>query len=632
MKVTSSLDRPALLAFGTTILSLALLSAIPYRSYTRSRLSDGWIRQTHDVLHHLDDELAATESAESKSRGFILTGEPFYLEAYRLSLLRTQQEETILRTLTAGNMELQPRLLSLERLTAQAVDEQEKLIHLRQEYGLQIAAGILQGEHGRAMMGRFEAQVRELEDEELQLLARRREDAKRALQEDSLVVTLGMALAILFAAVVSWRAWRNKKIEEELLAEKERTQEARVERVRLRVNAMERRLEERSHLQEAFLSHVSHELRTPLTAIYFFTTNLLDGLLGDLTAEQHEHLQRLLTNVTQLQDMVNDLLDITRIDTHKFRLEPRHASPLKLIADVVSTCRNKAEGKHINIHSEAAEALPYVWADVSRVRQILINLTDNAIKFTPEGGSITVGARPPKKNDDFLCFFVSDTGRGISPENLEIVFDRLAQLDNGNQASRNGLGLGLFIARELVSLHGGRIWVESPPGKGSTFYFTLPLFSLSKLCADIFTDSNLGAGHVTLMAIDVCAIEGPAQAEIEPEIRRVLSRCIHPGQDLLLPPMSDAEAVVNYFIVACTDAGGSAIIANRITRELQNFDSASRLKPVISSTTLLVAQGTSRRIQARDIATRIERLIQMHLETRALLNQRSDLLIPASIG
>ena len=174
--------------------------------------------------------------------------------------------------------------------------------------------------------------------------------------------------------------------------------------------------------------------------------------------------------------------------------------------------------------------------------------------------------------------------------------------------------------------------MESPPGKGSTFYFTLPLFSLSKLCADIFTDSNLGAGHVTLMAIDVCAIEGAAQAEIEPEIRRVLSRCIHPGQDLLLPPMSDAEAVVNYFIVACTDAGGSAIITNRITRELQNFDSASRLKPVISSTTLLVAQGTSRRIQARDIATRIERLIQKHLETRALLNQPRDLLIPASIG
>jgi signal transduction histidine kinase len=640
MKVTSSFHPPVLLAFGTTILSLVLVSAIPYRSYTRSRQSDGWIRQTHDVVHHLDDVLAATESAESKSRGFILTGEPFYLEAYRLSVVRTQQEETILRTLTADNRELQARLLFLQTLTAQAVHEQERLIHLRQEHGLQMAAGIPQGEPGRAMMARFETQVRELEDQELQLLARRREDAKRGLREDWIVLTLGMGLAILLAALMSWKAWRNRRIEEELLAEKERSQEARVERVRLQLSAMERRLEEKSQLQEVFLSHVSHELRTPLTAIYFFTTNLSDGLLGDLTAEQHEHLERTLTNVSQLQDMVDDLLDITRIDTQKFRLEQRQASPLRFIADVLSTCRNKAESKHVNLHSEAPGSLPFVWADVSRVRQILINLIDNAIKFTPGGGSVTVGTRPLKKNDDFLCLFVSDTGCGISPENLEIVFDRLAQLENARQASRNGLGLGLFIARELVSLHGGRIWVESPPGKGCTFYFTVPLFSLSKLCADIFTDSNLEAGHVTLMAIDVCAIAGTAQAEIEPEIRRVLSRCIHPGQDLLLPPMSDAVTVVNYFIVACTDAGGAAAIANQITRELQNFDSASQLKPVISSTTLLVPQGASTKIQAREIATRIEGLVQTHLETPAPVDQWSDLgsdlgsglLVPVSMG
>src|SRR6202020_1952968 len=112
--------------------------------------------------------------------------------------------------------------------------------------------------------------------------------AKRGLQQDWIVLTLGMGLATLLAALVSWNSWRNRRIQEELLAGKERCQEARVERVRLQLSAMERQLEEKSQLQEAFLSHVSHELRTPLTAIYFFTTNLLDGLLGDLTAEQHE--------------------------------------------------------------------------------------------------------------------------------------------------------------------------------------------------------------------------------------------------------------------------------------------------------------------------------------------------------
>ena len=394
---------------------------------------------------------------------------------------------------------------------------------------------------------------------------------------------------------------------------------------------MERAREEKSHLQEAFLSHVSHELRTPLTAIYFFTTNLLDGLIGNLTSEQHEHLSRSLTNVSQLKDMVDDLLDITRIDTHKFTLEPRQASPLKLIADVLSTCMNNAEAKRIDLHSKVAGNLPFVWADVSRVRQILINLIDNAIKFTPEGGTVTVRSRPLEKSDDFLCLSVSDTGCGIRPENLEIVFDRLAQLENANQASRNGLGLGLFIARELVSLHGGRIWVESPLGEGCTFYFTLPLFSLSKLCADIFTDANLSEGHVTLIAVDLCAIEGVVQAEIQPEIRRVLSRCIHPGQDILLPPMSDSIAVETHFIVACTNTSGAAVIANRIGRELQNFDSGSKLKPAISSTTLVVAQSASREVQTGEVAKRIEEMVQAHLKNKAILDRRGDLLIPATM-
>jgi hypothetical protein len=243
-----------------------------------------------------------------------------------------------------------------------------------------------------------------------------------------------------------------------------------------------------------------------------------------------------------------------------------------------------------------------------------------------------VGTRPLKKNDDFLCLFVSDTGCGISPENLEIVFDRLAQLENANQASRNGLGLGLFIARELVSLHGGRIWVESTPGKGCTFYFTLPLFSLAKLCADIFTDSNLSAGHVTLMAVDVCAIEGTVRAEIELEIRRVLSRSIHPAQDILLPAMNDAEPVRTYFIVACTNANGSAVIASRIAMELRNFDGASKLKPVISFTTLLVARGSAPAVQRAEVAKRIGRLVQAHLEAAHPLDQWGSLSIPTSVA
>jgi hypothetical protein len=230
-----------------------------------------------------------------------------------------------------------------------------------------------------------------------------------------------------------------------------------------------------------------------------------------------------------------------------------------------------------------------------------------------------VECRAFAEDDGFVCLSVSDTGCGISPQNREIVFDRLAQIKGGSAASRSGLGLGLFISRELVSQHGGRIWVESQPGHGSTFSFTLPVFSLAKLCRPVFTVPNLEAGSVTLIAVDVVPVERAVHADIALEIRRVLERCIHPGQDVLLPSMSDAEPVQTFFIVACTNPRGFEVIGNRIGRELRNFDKDSKLKPVISSTTLLVAPDRSREEQIGEVTAGIERVIQAHLMAKERL-------------
>ncbi len=382
---------------------------------------------------------------------------------------------------------------------------------------------------------------------------------------------------------------------------------------------LEEARQERTRLQEDFLSHVSHELRTPLTAIYFFITNVLDGIVGALTSEQHEHLAFALDNVKQLKDMVSDLLDITRVDTHKLTIEPQHISAVELIAEVLSTCRTNAELKHISLRSAIAPGLPFIWADPARVRQILINLIDNGIKFTPKNGTLVVGSRLFGEDNGFLCLSVSDTGCGISPENRGIVFDRLAQVKNSAEASRSGLGLGLFISRELVLGHGGLIWVESQLGHGSTFYFTLPVFSLGKLCAHIFAPPNLEAESVTLIAVDVDEIDEAVQADILREIPKILERCIHAAQDVLLPSMSDAQLVGTFFIVACTDASGSKVIAGRINRALQSLDQAPRLKPSISSTTLLAATEQSREDQISELTARIDQLIQVHIRNKERL-------------
>jgi hypothetical protein len=246
------------------------------------------------------------------------------------------------------------------------------------------------------------------------------------------------------------------------------------------------------------------------------------------------------------------------------------------------------------------------------VRQILINLIDNGIKFTPDGGTVTVASRSFTKDNGLLCLSVSDTGPGISPENRELIFERLAQVQSSLEASRSGLGLGLFIARELVSQHGGRIWVESELGHGSTFCFTLPVFSLSKLCAQTLTADGMPSS-VTLIAVDVAAAVGADRAEVVPAIRAVLERCIHAGLDVLLPSMTNAEPVETFFILACADCGTSQVIVQRIGRALLKLDGASTLEPVVTSTTLAVAPDRSSDEQIADVMGRVAQLVQEHL-------------------
>jgi len=370
---------------------------------------------------------------------------------------------------------------------------------------------------------------------------------------------------------------------------------------------------ERMNLQEQFLSHVSHELRTPLTAIYFFITNLLEGVAGDLAPGQREQLEFSLENVKQLKDMVSDLLDVSRIETLKLNVNPQRMSASTLIAEVLRTCLANAELKNISLHADVAEALPSAWADRARVRQVLINLIDNGIRFTPGKGSIIIRGRIFAEDSSFLCVSVTDTGCGISPGNYPMVFDRLAQVETVTHTSRRGLGLGLFISKELISQQGGRIWVESDVGSGSTFSFTLPVFSLEKFCASIFTPSNLAAECVTLISIDVVAIDGTIPAQDLTDIRTALERCIFHGQDLLLPPMTDAETLETLFIIACADEIGAEAMTKRLRRGLDSL----RVQPTISLVTLHLSddqQPLESRIS--EVTTQIDKLIQTHVLER----------------
>ncbi|MDF2629680.1 MAG: two-component sensor histidine kinase [Symbiobacteriaceae bacterium] len=227
-------------------------------------------------------------------------------------------------------------------------------------------------------------------------------------------------------------------------------------------------LERASRHQSEFLTMVSHEFRTPLTSIITFTELLLDDAAGHVNQEQKEYLTDVLESSQRLLQMINDLLDLSRLDAGKVKLFREVLDVRDLARDAERTVRPLAERKGLTLTMEVPAHLPLVEADPLRITQVLLNLLSNAIKFTPEGGRVTITARV---TGEFLEVSVTDTGIGIGPEDRERVFEKFSQAGRDRP---EGTGLGLPLARSLVELHGGQIWLESEPGRGSTFRFTLP--------------------------------------------------------------------------------------------------------------------------------------------------------------
>gem|GEM_PF-2309567 len=230
-------------------------------------------------------------------------------------------------------------------------------------------------------------------------------------------------------------------------------------------------LERASRHKSEFLSMVSHEFRTPLTSVITFTELLLAD--EHLKPEQRENLQDVLESSQTLLRMINDLLDLSRLDAGKIKLFRDVLGIQDLMRDVARTVHPLTEKKRINLVIEPDAKLPLVYADELRISQVLMNLLSNAIKFTPEGGTIRVTASADAEK---VTVTVTDTGIGIADEEQARIFEAFRQGQAGRQRPE-GSGLGLALARSLVELHGGHIWVESRLGEGSKFAFTLPIWS-----------------------------------------------------------------------------------------------------------------------------------------------------------
>jgi signal transduction histidine kinase len=328
--------------------------------------------------------------------------------------------------------------------------------------------------------------------------------------------------------------------------------------------------------KDEFLSHVSHELRSPLTAIYQFTTIISDKLAGETSEQQNEYLQIILRNVRQLQSMIDDLLEVTRAQAGKLSIELQRVSVSEAIIYTVHTLQGAAGVKGITLSFTPTAHLASAYADPTRLRQILIILLDNAIKFTPDGGAVKVEARVFEKDPGFLIIEVSDTGCGVSVEMSERIFEHLYQITDPGQAGRKGLGLGLYISKELVARQGGKIWVSSELEKGSHFFFTVPIFSLASWIGPMMTHEKKPGDVIALLAVEMGSRDGRFSPDVRKEMshlaRRLLQQCLRPDTDVLLPNMDSTSVREIFFAVVYTQEHGAEVITKRIQRQFQRCE------------------------------------------------------------
>jgi signal transduction histidine kinase len=241
-------------------------------------------------------------------------------------------------------------------------------------------------------------------------------------------------------------------------------------RLFLEIADKSRQLEVASQHKSEFLANMSHELRTPLNAIIGFSEVLTDRMFGELNEKQEEYLKDIYASGTHLLSLINDILDLSKIEAGRMELELTDFHLPTALDNALTLVRERAGRRSIALQMSVDERLGEIRADERKVRQVVLNLLSNAIKFTPEGGRIEVQAAP---KDGEVEVSVSDTGVGIASEDREAIFEEFRQVGTAEKKAE-GTGLGLTLCRKFIELHGGRIWVKSQVGAGSTFTFTIP--------------------------------------------------------------------------------------------------------------------------------------------------------------
>ncbi len=466
-----------LAAFAAAGLTVLLLGATTWKLSRDAEEAALRVSHTHAVLDAMSVVRGNTVQTELSTRNFRQTGEPSHLARRDAAIAAREIALQDLTRLTDDNPVQQTRLEMLRAVVEERKAISQRVEQLRKAQGEAAASAWVATAPLRQTEERLFLLLDAMQEEERRLLDARSAGYARARQT-ALAASTSAALALFTLLVVTYalirRQLRAVEAGRRALAERE---------IALReVNVA---LERSDRMKSDFLASMSHELRTPLNAIIGFSEVLRDGLAGAVTPRQREYLQDISNSGTHLLALINDILDLSKVEAGKMTLEPENVPVDSHMKAALSIVREKATAHRLALELQVSPDCGEIRADGRKFKQIVYNLLSNAVKFTPEGGRVVLGARrvsarevpraaAPDGPPEFLEISVADTGIGISAEHQERLFSAFTQIDSSLARHYEGTGLGLALVKRLTELHGGAVGLESTPGQGSTFRVWLP--------------------------------------------------------------------------------------------------------------------------------------------------------------
>jgi signal transduction histidine kinase len=454
---------------ATAFAMMVFIGVLAYRTILRGREDIRWVTHTHLVLEELDALRSNLIDAETGQRGFILTGDPPYLDPYTDALGHVQQSMKSVRELTSDNPVQQSNVDRLEPIVAAKLAELKALIEIRKRTTLDTAAqGVREGS-GKLYMDRIRTVIADMTEEEHRLLADRMREANASSARAAAVIVIGNALALFFlsvAGIVIFQEMGQRSRAEQEVRSLNTDLERRVaERTAELVERAQDLARSNSELQQ-FVYVASHDLQEPLRMVASFTQLLAKRYESKLDGDAREFIGYAVDGAKRMQTLISDLLAYSRVGTQG---KPFESTRCDAVLDrVLKSLQLAIEDAGAVI---ARDPLPAVLGDPVQLTQLFQNLLTNAIKFH--------GKKPPRvqisveRDGASWKISVRDNGIGISSEHADRIFVIFQRLHT--KAEYPGTGIGLAICKKIVERHGGRIWAEPSPGGGSTFCFTIPV-------------------------------------------------------------------------------------------------------------------------------------------------------------